>query len=251
MLPAQRHQLILDQLARQGQVMVVDLAQSLGTSVDTIRRDLDDLAQAGKVQRVHGGAVPASPALGTYAVREGLSTAEKQRLATLALGLIRPGMTVALDGGTTNLLLARALPKTLTATIVTHSPLIAAELRDHTALEVILIGGRLYRHSQVAVGSETTAAIARLNLDAFFLGATGIHPTAGATTGDWEEAAVKRAFCQAAADTHLLASPEKLGAISPFQIIPAGQLTSLLVSAPLPPDQQQAWQDLGVNLLVT
>lgn len=229
MLTAQRKQIIVERLALGGQVSVTELAREWGVSEDTVRRDLRDLAEEGLVQRVHGGALPASPALGDYRRREGLSTEAKARLGAAGARLVRPGQVVAIDGGTSNLQLVRALPRDLACTVVTHSPLIAAELRDHVRVEVLLLGGRVYRHSQVAVGSETTQAIARLQCDWFFLGATGIHPDAGVTTGDWEEAAVKRAFCRAAAEVVLLVSPEKWGAASAYQIVPAAEVSTLVV----------------------
>jgi DeoR/GlpR family transcriptional regulator of sugar metabolism len=230
MLTAQRRQIILDRLKAHGQVSVTDLSAEWGVSEDTVRRDLRDLADEGLVQRVHGGALPAAPAAADYGVRETLSSDVKRALGRAAAALIRPGQLVAVDGGTSTLELVRALPADLTCTIVTHSPLIAAELRHKPRVEVLLVGGRLFRHSMVAVGSETVDAIGRLKTDLFFLGATGLRPDTGATTGDWEEAAIKRAFCRAAAETVLMVSPEKWGAASPYQIVPAAELSTLVVA---------------------
>ena len=83
------------------------------------------------------------------------------------------------------------------ATIVTHSPTIALELVDHGDVEVILIGGRLFKHSVVAVGAAAVGAISGIHADTFFMGVTGVHPKTGLTTGDYEEAAVKRALSRA------------------------------------------------------
>jgi len=229
MLNAQRRQRILDRLRSDGQVSVTGLSREWEVSEDTVRRDLREMADEGLVLRVHGGALPASPAVGDYERREGLSTEVKIRLGRAAAALIRPGQVVAIDGGTTNLQLVKALRRDLGCTVVTHSPLIAAELRTHPSVEILLIGGTIFRHSQVAVGSETTEAIRRLRTDLFFLGATGLHPETGATTGNSEEAAVKRAFCRGAAETVLLVSPEKWGAASPYQIVPTSDLSVLVV----------------------
>ncbi len=230
MLTAQRRQIILDRLKIQGQVSVTDLSTEWGVSEDTVRRDLRDLAEEGLVQRVHGGALPAAPAAADYGVRETLSSDVKRALGRAAAALIRPGQLVAVDGGTSTLELVRALSPDLACTIVTHSPLIAAELRYKPRVGVLLIGGRLYRHSMVATGSETVESIGRLRTDLFFLGATGLRLDTGATTADWEEAAVKRAFCRGAAETVLMISPEKWGAASPFQIVPASELSTLVVA---------------------
>lgn len=248
MLTAQRRQLILDRLVTEGQVLVTDLSREWSVSEDTVRRDLRDLAEEGLVQRVHGGALRASLATGSYERREGLSLEAKALLGRAGATLVRPGQLVAIDGGTSNLQLVRALPIDLRCTVVTHSPLIAAELRNHRNIEVLLIGGRLFRHSQVAVGTETAEAVRRLRTDLFFLGATGLHPETGVTTGDWEEAAIKRTFCQGAAETVLLVSPEKWGAASPYQIVPAADLTVLVVAAETSEEALAPYRNLGLTV---
>lgn len=249
MLNAERKQRILERLNSEGQVSVTGLSRDWGVSEDTVRRDLRDLAEEGLVQRVHGGALPTSPALGDYETREGLSTEVKLRLARAAAALVRPRQVVAIDGGTSTLQLVRALPRDLVATVVTHSPLIAAELRGHRNVDVVVVGGRLFRHSMVAVGSEASLAAGRIRTDLFFLGATGLHPETGATTGDWEEAAVKRAFCRAAAETVLMVTPEKWGAASPYQIVAAEDLAVLVVDASTEEAALQPYQARGVEVL--
>jgi DeoR/GlpR family transcriptional regulator of sugar metabolism len=92
------------------------------------------------LQRVHGGALPASPAMGTFAERQQISSNAKPAIARAAAAMIEPGQVVFIDGGTTAVQLARALPKDLRCTVVTHSPSVAVELVEHAAVEVILIG---------------------------------------------------------------------------------------------------------------
>lgn len=249
MLPAQRRDELLRRLAETGQLSVADIAGTFGVSEDTARRDLDELAAEGLLRRVHGGAVPVSAALGTYQLRQTVSSAEKARIGARAAQLVRPGQVVLVDGGTTARELVRALPLSLSATIVTHSPTIAAELIDHTNIEVLILGGRLFRHSMVAVGDTVLSELGRLHADLFFLGATGIHPEAGATTGNWEEAAVKRRMCQAAAETWLLVSPEKLGAVGPHVIVPAADLGGLVVPAELAGHRTRAFEELGLKVV--
>jgi DeoR/GlpR family transcriptional regulator of sugar metabolism len=76
---------------------------------------------------------------------------------------------------------------------------------------VLLTGGTLYRHSLVTVGAIAAEYVNNLNVDVFFMGVSGVHPVHGLTTGDAEEAAIKRSICRRAADTVVLASSEKLG----------------------------------------
>ncbi|WP_175843326.1 DeoR/GlpR family DNA-binding transcription regulator [Burkholderia arboris] len=222
MLTTQRKKAILDALARDGQVLAVELSAQFGVSEDTVRRDLRELAAEGLLQRVHGGALPASPAVAPFAQREALETAEKRRIARRAAEMIAHGQVAIVDGGTTSALLVSQLPADLRATIVTHSPSVAVALAAHPSIDVILIGGRLYKHSIVAVGAAAMEGIARIHADLYFMGVTGVHPVAGLSTGDFEEAAIKRALAERAAETVVLASQSKLRAASQFVI---GEIT--------------------------
>jgi DeoR/GlpR family transcriptional regulator of sugar metabolism len=236
MLTTQRKKLILSRLAADGQIIAKALALELGTSEDTIRRDLRELAQAGKLQRVHGGALPSSVAVGDLRVRGNVSPHEKVVLGRFGAAMIQPGQVVILDGGTTAMQIARHLDPALRATIVTHSPAVAVEVAVHPFVDIIVLGGRLFRHSMVNLGVSVTDAASRLRADIYFMGVTGAHPDAGLSTGDAEEAAVKRALHERAADTVVLASSEKLMAASPF-VVAALRDLSLLVVPPKTPER--------------
>lgn len=218
MLTSQRKKAILDALTRDGQVLATELSATFGVSEDTIRRDLRELAAEGLLQRVHGGALPASPATAPFAERQEMESAAKRRIARRAAQMITPGQVVIIDGGTTSALLVRNLPADLSATIVTHSPSVAVALAEHPSLEVILIGGRLYKHSIVTVGAAAVEAMSHVHADLYFMGVTGVHPTAGLSTGDFEEAHIKRALAARAAETIVLASAAKLNAASQYRI---------------------------------
>src|SRR5450631_2368043 len=192
MLTTHRKQQILSILKRDGQVIAKDVSRSMDVSDDTIRRDLREMAQEGLLLRVHGGALPASPAMADFAGRELITAEGKVAIGRAAAKMIHAGQVVILDGGTTARQVARHIPLDLKVTVVTHSPTIALELLNHAA-DVILIGGRLFKHSVVAVGAPAIEAIAQIRADLFFLGVTGVHAKTGLTTGDYEEAAIKRA----------------------------------------------------------
>jgi DeoR/GlpR family transcriptional regulator of sugar metabolism len=228
MLTTHRRQQILSILKRQGQVIAKEVSQAMGVSEDTIRRDLREMAQEGLLQRVHGGALPSSPAIADFAGREQITPDGKVAIGRAAAGMIQPGQVVILDGGTTAREVARHIPLELKATIITHSPTIALELVNHPNVEVILIGGRMFKHSVVAVGAAAIEAISQIHADTYFMGVTGIHPKTGLTTGDYEEAAVKRALSHAAAETIVLASSEKLNAASPYVVVPLAEISGII-----------------------
>lgn len=218
MLTSQRKQLILEKLEAEGQVQSTALSVHFSVSEDTIRRDLRELAAEGRLQRVHGGALPASSAVVPFAERKTVKMDAKKNVARKGAQLISAGQVVIIDGGTTTAELITFLPSDLQITVVTHSPSIALGLVEHPLIDVILIGGRLYKHSIVTVGAAAIEGIGNIHADLFFMGVTGIHPEAGLTTGDFEEACIKRAFSGKAAETIVLASPEKINTASSFAI---------------------------------
>jgi DeoR/GlpR family transcriptional regulator of sugar metabolism len=249
MLTQERKVHILDVLRRDRRVVAKTLSQDLGLSEDTIRRDLRDLAADGLLQRVHGGALPASPAVANVAGRWQLSPDAKIQIAQTAARMVRPGQVVILDGGTTAVQMARHLPLGLKATVVTHSPSVAVELAAHATVEVELIGGHLFKHSIVAVGAVAAEAIARIRADTYFMGVTGVHAELGLTTGDAEEAAIKRALSRQAGETVVFASREKLGAASPFVVLPLAEIDGLIIEAGLPENLIEPYRRLGVVLI--
>ena len=249
MLTSQRKQYILEVLKRDGQIIAKNLSQELNLSEDTIRRDLRELAQEGLLQRVHGGALPVSPAIADFAGREDISQDEKVAIGKAAARLIKNGQVVILDGGTTAVQVARHLDKNLRATIVTHSARTALELINIPEIEIVLIGGRLFRHSIVSVGAAAINSISRIHADIYFMGVTGIHPTAGLSTGDFEEAYVKQALSKQAAETIVLASHEKLGAASPYVVTQLREISGLIVEQSVSEETLQPYRQLGLSII--
>ena len=251
MLTSQRKQLILEKLGAEGQVQSKALSMLFDVSEDTIRRDLRELAAEGRLQRVHGGALPSSSAIAPYAERQSVKMDAKKRVARKGAQLISSGQVVIVDGGTTTSELITFFPPDLRITVVTHSPSIALRLVDHPSIEVILIGGRLYQHSIVAVGAAAIEGIENIHADLFFMGVTGIHPEAGLTTGDFEEACIKRAFSGRAAETVVLASPEKVNTASSFVIGDVSSVNTIVVEDNTDRDWIRAVLEKGDSVVLT
>ncbi len=249
MLAAERREHLLELLARTGKIVAKDVATDLRISEDTVRRDLRDLAAEGLCQRVYGGALPVSPAVVDYDARQALASDGKRKVASVAAGLVRPGGSVILDGGTTALAVARALPRDLACTVITHSPTIATALIDHPKAELFLIGGRVFKHSAVTCGAAAVEAAQNVSAELCLLGVTGVHPEAGLTTADADEAAMKRALSARAADTYILASSEKIGTASPYRVLPWESITGLLTDADPGDPTVGRIRALGVDVL--
>ncbi|MGF1475567.1 MAG: DeoR/GlpR family DNA-binding transcription regulator [Geminicoccaceae bacterium] len=249
MLSQERKSYLLSILQRTGRIVAKDAADDLRLSEDTIRRDLRELAKDGKLKRVHGGAVPMAPANAPFSRRLAIATPEKTAIGRRAAGMIRPGQVAFIDGGTTALQLAGHLPPDLDATIITHSPNVAMELAEHARVDIELVGGRLFRHSIVTCGAATLAWLDRYRPDICFIGATGIHTEMGITTGNSEEAEVKRAIIALSGTAVLLASPEKLGSVSPFELARWPDIDCLVVSAGSLSTANRMFSHLGCEIL--
>ncbi|KQM17655.1 DeoR family transcriptional regulator [Plantibacter sp. Leaf171] len=229
MLSAQRRTHLLDLLERDGRIVAKEAAAALGVSEDSIRRDLRDLADAGQCIRVYGGALPVPAADRPFAERLSLETDSKERVARVAAARILPGSTVIIDAGTTALALARLLPDDPTLTVITPSPAVALAVAEHSPARVIMVGGELGRHSMVTNGALATEAIRRLSADACFLGVTGVHPEHGLTTGELDDAATKRALAERSTEVYVLASEEKIGAVSRYPVLDLDEVTEVIV----------------------
>jgi DeoR/GlpR family transcriptional regulator of sugar metabolism len=228
MIGHERKALLLQRLKEEGRIVAKDVARELQLSEDSIRRDLRELAAERLLKRVHGGALPLSPTVASLTSRRRMAVKEKTQLAAIAMKLLKPGQTVFLDGGTTHVEVVRALPLDFKCTIITHSPEIAVALEFHEGIEVVLVGGRLYRHSMVTTGVAALQAINSVQPDLFFVGATGVQRDEGLTTGDFEEAQIKRAILNRSGDTYCIVTQDKVGAASPHKIAGLNELSGLV-----------------------
>jgi DeoR/GlpR family transcriptional regulator of sugar metabolism len=248
-LGAERRAEILASLRAHGTVRAAELAASLGVSIDTVRRDLDELARAGMLRRVHGGALPPGPEPGGHSARRGRDALQKAAIARAAAGLVRDGDLILFDGGTTTLQVACHLDPELRATAVTNSPPIATALAEHPGLRVSVVGGELDRDMLVTVGAPAVAAIRELRADICFLGVCALHPELGVTTTDLEERHVKRAMIEASAQVVALAGPGKLGSAAQFVVASLDDLTHLIADRSAPPDVLAAARERGVEVV--
>lgn len=249
MLPAERRQHILEMLRTDGKVVAAELSQSLGISEDTIRRDLREMAEAGLLQRVHGGALPRTPTPLPYADRENTQPEAKISIARATIPLLVDRQVILFDGGTTTLQVARHLPRDFSATIVTNSVPVAAALIDHPRVEIILLGGRVFKHGRVAMGAKTMESLREIRVDLCILGVGGLHPEIGITVLDYEEAAVKRTMIASANEVVAAVSPEKLGTVGPYVVESAKCLTHLVTESHVPEDQVLPYRNLGIQVV--
>jgi DeoR/GlpR family transcriptional regulator of sugar metabolism len=248
MLKEERQHLIMEMLRKNGKVLAAELSQHFNVSEDTIRRDLRDLDEAGKMMRVHGGGLPRSPAATSFNERLKQWPESKTAMARAALKYIHSEQVIILDGSTTTLYLAEILPPDLKATIVTNSPVIADTLTNHVSVEVILVGGRLYKDSRVTIGTITVDTFHSIRADICFLGICSLHPEVGISTVDMEESYVKRAMINGSNEVVALSSLDKLGTASPYIVAPITELTSLITEQGASEEMIAPYRQAGVHV---
>lgn len=249
MLKGARQDFIVQALRRDGRVLASELATSLGVSDDTVRRDLSELAETGILQRVHGGALPSSPALVPFAAREQQAPEAKRAIARAAAAMVRDGQAVFLDGGTTARLVAQHLPPERQATVITNSPTTAEVLTEHPNVELILLGGRVLKEVRVAVGAMTVDAVKMIRADLYLMGVGGVHHEVGISTFDIAEAHVKRAMIESAAEVVALVSSEKLGTAGRYIVAPASEITHLITERAAPDELVAQFSQLGITVV--
>ncbi|MBS1920777.1 MAG: DeoR/GlpR transcriptional regulator, partial [Bacteroidetes bacterium] len=239
----------LHQVNLHNKVLSASLSNEINVSEDTIRRDLYELADEGKLIKVHGGALSHSfnevhfPTDGVY------SQNHKKKIAQKAVHLIRNGMFILTSGGTTILEMARTLPPQLRATFISGSIPAILEYMNHPNIEVILIGDKISKNSKITVGLDAIAKIRQMRADICFLGTNAIDYKHGITDNDWDVVQLKRAMIESSQKVVCLTIAEKMNSFQPIQICELNKIHTLITE--LSPDDPmlKPYLDAGIEVL--
>ncbi|MEX0287495.1 MAG: DeoR/GlpR family DNA-binding transcription regulator [Flavobacteriaceae bacterium] len=210
MLKEERQKTILNEVELHNRVLLIDIAEQLDVSIDTVRRDVKELDAENKLRKVHGGAIslgftsPAAPNTNTYALQEKINIAQK------AVTLLQDGSVLFIDGGTTCLELARLIPEHLRLTCFTFSLPVAMQLLTKPNVEVIFIGGKISKEAQMATGAGAINNLSEVRFDYGFIGTGYVDSLHGLTEFDWDIVQVKKAVVNASKKAVLLCISEKL-----------------------------------------
>jgi DeoR family transcriptional regulator of aga operon len=256
----ERWNTLLDLVAANGHVSVTEAAQELTVSEATIRRDFDQLAEQRLLTRTRGGAVSTSQL--AYELPLQYKTArhapEKQLIGRAAAALITPDSTVALNGGTTTLEVARALVNSgepggsasaLSATVVTNALSIASELAVRPQVKLVLTGGVARPASYELVGPLATYVLGDLTIDWAILGVDAVDAAAGATAHNEDEASINRLMTQRAERVAIVADSSKLGKRAFARVCGTDQIEVLVTDAPADHPAAAALADRGVRVI--
>lgn len=256
MLLAQRHELILRSLLDGGRT-VGQLAETLGVSDSTIRRDLEILAKAGRLERKYGGAmlttgsranITDSGDLEEPIDDRGGDIALRERIAAAAVELVTDGDVVVLDIGSTTPLIARAL-RGRSVTVITSNLAVLDELRDDDSAEVVLLGGVLRRNYQSLVGPLAEQAIGQLSADVMFLSCTGVR---GRRVVDnmAVEAPIKQALIAASERLVLLASEIKFPGTGAMKLCTLDEVDVVITTSGTPEEELAYSRESGRRVIV-
>ena len=245
----ERQAFIVHQVNLHNKVLLADLSEQIKVSNDTIRRDLQELSEAGKIIKVHGGALSPSFHNGHHSSKEVYGYTQKKIIARKAVSLIKNGMFVLTGGGTTIIEMARALPQDLQATFISGSIPALFEYANHPNIEVIAIGDKVSKNSKITVGSEAIFKIRELKVDLCFLGINAINLTTGVSDNDWDIVQVKKAMVDSAQRLVCLTISEKINSRQPIQICDIKKIDTLITE--LPPDDPvlQPYVRAGITVI--
>ena len=243
---------VLSALHEQNTVSLATLAEDLGVSAATLRRDLADLDEQGLLVRTHGGARALdSRSEIPVRLRDTQFRDAKQRIARRAVEMIPSGpYAVAISGGTTSAEVARALGNRAELTIVTNSLTIALECAARPQLKVIITGGVVRLSSFEAVGSLSENTFKAINVGTAILGTDGITAHGGVTTHDDTEARTNNAMVASAQRVIVVADGSKVGRVTLAKMAELSQISDLITDSNADPVELERIADAGVRVHV-
>ncbi|RMG65838.1 MAG: DeoR/GlpR transcriptional regulator [Chloroflexi bacterium] len=248
----ERQNQILQLLARNQRITVAEVCETFEVSEATARRDLEALAEQGKLQRVHGGAIalreapPEAPIL----QREREQAAEKIRIGLAAAALVQDGETVFLGSGSTVLEAARALRTKESLTVITNSLPVINTLAGLPNITLICLGGQLRKSELSFIGHITEQALTEVRADKVLLGIRAISLDHGLTNDYLAETMTDRAILRVGREVILLADHTKLGRVAPAFVAPVESIHTLVTNSAAPSDFLEALRERGIRLIV-
>lgn len=249
----ERREKILQLIAGNEEVKISDLSRLFDVSEISIRRDLIELELEGLLKRTYGGAISTAKVIQEQSFKEkiGKHLEEKQRIANLAVKMIRKGDTIILDSGTTTLQIARMIKSPQELTIVTPSLPIAEELGAYSGISLILAGGTYNPSYQSLIGPLTVKNIGQFHVNKAFIGVDGLTISHGLTTTNTLQAEVVQVMIQVAQEVIVVADHSKVGRIGFTSIAPITKVHKLITDKyPGTGDFIKGLEDKGIEVLL-
>lgn len=242
---------ILEIARAEGKVLVDDLAGRFGVTVQTIRRDLSDLADAGRLQRVHGGAIlPSGTTNIGYEDRRALNDAAKTAIARACAEQIPDGASVFLNIGTSTEAVARELVSRDRLLVVTNNMNVATILAANAGAQVIVTGGTLRRSDGGLIGSLASNTIRQFKFDFAVIGCSALDEDGDLLDFDFQEVEVSQTILAQSRRSFLVADHSKFGRNAPARINSLAQINAFFTDLPLTPELAQKCADWGTEIVI-
>ena len=247
-----RQSLILEQLLKQGSVLVSDLAEILDVSSVTIRKDLTELEKGGKLYRSHGKAIVINPFASNRSVneKEKLFPEEKQGIGREAAKLITRDDSIIIGSGTTMHALAGQIRPVHRLTVVAAYLQVSEILAQNDSIDIIQLGGMVRHSSLSVVGQYCDAILQDCSFTKLFLGVDGIDFDFGFTTTDIREAELNRKMMHVAQKTIILADSSKFGRRGFAKIGNVEDIDVIITDTKIPSSIVREVEELGIELIV-
>jgi len=244
---------ILQRIQRQQRISVAEICEVFAVSEATARRDLETLAEDGKVQRVHGGAIALAPTPPEQPIlqRQDEQAQEKVRIGQAAAGLINDGETIFLGSGTTVLEVARNLGRDQKLTVITNSLPVINVLAGNEDITLISLGGMLRDSELSFIGHITEQALAEVRADKVFLGTRAISLEHGLTHEYLPETMTDRAILKSGQEIIVVADYTKFGRAAAILLAPLEQVHTIVTDGQTPPDFIEAVQERGIRVILS
>ena len=252
LLKEERQQFIWELLQKDGKVTVTELSQRFSTSEVTIRRDLAELSDQGKLVRSHRGALVVTPAPPEPPVVHRMETGKeaKERICQAAARLVTEGDSIFLGSGSTTALLARLLAERKNLTVVTNSIGIAYEFAANESPVNVVVTGGMLRNSELALqGHLAELALKELHVTKVVMGAQALSLERGWTTDTLQEIMLTRRIVEMAPELIMLADHTKLGKTAAGVIVPLERISTLVTDPQSEPEFLAAAEALGVKIM--
>jgi DeoR/GlpR family transcriptional regulator of sugar metabolism len=249
MLKRERQAYIVHQVNLHNKVLSNTLSSQIDVSEDTIRRDLQELDEKGKLIKVHGGALSHAFNDITYPSKKIYSQDIKKIIGEKAAGLIKDGMFVLTGGGTTVIEMARSLPVNLSATFISGSIPAIVEYMHHPLVDVIVIGDKLSKNSKITLGADAIARIKTLKPDLCFLGINAIDLQHGITDSDWDVVHLKQTMIEASKKVVCLTISEKINSTQPVKVCNLNNIDILITELPKEHPMLQPYVAAGITVM--
>lgn len=251
-LPEERKLYVLELLKTRRLIRAETLADDLGVSLETVRRDLLALEREGNIRRVYGGVAgvgtrPDEPPFDTRVVEH---TDAKRSMAELAVSLIPQRSTIMLDVGTSVADVARHIPHSFEGRVITTSLIVAAELAGRPGLELVVAGGSIRGGDLACYGPETLAVLQNYYGGIAFVGSGGVDPNAGLTDHYRDEVSSRRIIMAQCDDVYVMADSSKLGVVAPVKVCDLRELTGIVTDAGADRSIVSAFEAAGTQVLI-